>query len=631
MLERLRRKKRPNPPGKDQPSIFRGAADYRDLIAPSLIRETNRGGDYWVEAGATSEAVRYFRSYYAALTGGTTYAGMLTPLYLADFGEADCDIALHVTPADPTRTLWELEQKIAQLEAEVGEEKNSARKQAVLNQIQELREKHGAVRMEVEKPFFVSVQTLVSSTGFETFRRFGSLLVKRFAGKGIHLRSADGRQLDALVEMSPLDQRTVKDVFRDMESSNVADLLPLGIGGIGHKDGVVLGIDSHGGIILYDSWEPSMGNYNIVIFGRSGFGKSFLIKLLVARSIPLGIVTAVIDPEGEFENLMMGLGCPCIKLSAHSKDRVNIFDVDAEEDEDGTSRVDLDGAVQAVQAVVFKMIRIYDPNVLTGQAKVLIQEKIREVYAQKGITEAPASLYRESWTEDAIDVSGRKKRMPTLSDLYGLMEREPGLAEVARLLKPFTGRGGIRSQAIFDCESTVDIRHVPAFAFSVADLDDDIMKPLGMFVATKWVWEVFGRDRRVKKRIITDEAQLMMDEPETADWEENAFRRARKRNISMCAASQGFEVFLRVPQGLGVLKNASTKIMMRQEALDIAAVREKFSLSEGESAFLLSAKRGWGIIKADTDASVFFGKAMDEERAWFSSDPNEPVLRVGGR
>lgn len=617
-----RRKKNLRPPGKDQPSIFGGAASYRDLLAPSLLKETGKGGDYWVEVGATVEPVRYFRSYYAAMTAGTTYAGMLNPLYLADFGEADCDIALHIAPADPVRVLWDLEQRIAHLEADYAEEKNSARRQTVLHQIQELREKHSAIRMEAEKPFFVSIQALVSSVNFETLRRFGGLLAKRSAGRGIHLRSADARQLQALTEMSPLDRTAVKSAFRDMESSNIADLLPLGLGGIRHRDGVVLGISLQDEVVLYDAWDLSLGNYNMVIFGRSGFGKSFLIKLLVARSVPLGIVTAIIDPEGEFENLMRGLGCPYIRLSAQGADRINIFDVEIEESDDGESRVDLDGAVQAVQAAVFKMIRGYDLNVLTGHVKVLIQEKIRELYAVRDITEDPASLREDAWDAGVLHVGGKKKRMPTLSDLHDLMEKEPALEKAALLLKPFT-RKGLPSQAVFDCESTVDIRRAPAFAICVADLDDEIMKPLGMFIATKWVWEAFGRDRKARKRIITDEAQLMMNEPETADWEENAFRRARKRNISMCAASQGFEVFLRVPQGLGVLKNSSTKIMMRQEALDIAAVQEKFALSGGEAAFLLTAKKGWGVIRADTDAAAFYGKVTDEEYKWFTSDPND--------
>jgi len=588
-----------------------------------------RAADYWVEIGGTREFTRYFRCFYAAVTSGTTYAGMLDSLYSGDLGEADCDAALHVVPADPTRTVWELEHKIAQLEADYAEEKNSARRQVVLHQIEELRRRHAALRIGDQKLFFVSIQAAVSSTDFDAFRRCCGLLVKRFAGRGIHLRAADARQLQALFEMTPLDARTVKDAFRDMESSNVADLLPFGTGGLRHRSGIVLGVDPAGGLVLYDSWHPAMGNYNVVVFGRSGFGKSFLIKLMTARSAPLGIRTAVIDPEREYENLMVGLGCPYIRLHPSSKDRVNIFDVDLIEEDDGTARVDLDGAVQAVQAVVFRMIRIYDPSVLTGQVKVLVQEKIKELYTRRGITEDPGSLYETSWDGSVIRVAGKPKKMPTLSDLHDLMESEPDLRKAAQLVKPFTRKGGVAAQAIFDCESTFDARDLPAFAFSVAGLDEEIMKPLGLFIATKWAWEKFGRDTGTKKRIVVDEAQTMMDTPETAKWLEDCFRRARKRNVSMCAGTQGFEVFLRVPQGLGILKNSSTKFLMRQEAVDIAAVKEKFSLSEGEANFLLTAQIGWGIVKADNDAAVFYGKTTDGEYRWFTSDPNELKL-LGG-
>lgn len=632
-----RKTRREGPPGREQPSVFKGVADWKDVLAPSVIKEVGpgmpspkgRATDYWVEIGSTREAVRYFRCFYAVVTSGTTYAGMLDSLYLGDFGEADCDVALHVVPADPTRAVWELEHKIARLEADYAEEKNSARRQVILHQIEELRRRHAALRIGDQKLFFVSIQAAVSSTDFDAFKRCCNLLVKRFAGKGVHLRAADTRQLQALFEMTPLDAKTIKDAFRDMESSNVADLLPFGARGLRHRSGVVLGIDAAGGLVLYDSWHPAMGNYNIVVFGRSGFGKSFLIKLMTARSVPAGIRTAVIDPECEYENLMVGLGCPYIKLHPSSKDRINIFDVDVVEEGDGTAKVDLDNTVQAVQAVVFRMIRVYDPSALTGQVKVLIQEKVKELYTRRGITEDPRSLYEASWDGLAIHVAGKPKKMPTLSELHSLMEQEPELEKAAQLLKPFTKKGGVAAQAIFDCESTFDAKGLPAFAFSVAGLDEEIMKPLGLFVATKWVWEKFGRDTKTKKRIVVDEAQTIMDTPETAKWLEDCFRRARKRNISMCAGTQGFEVFLRVPQGLGILKNSSTKFLMRQEAVDIAAVKEKFSLSEGEANFLLTAQVGWGIVKADNDAAIFYGKATDREYRWFTSDPNELRL-LGG-
>lgn len=627
LFKRGLKKKATKPPGKDQPDIFWGAAAVKDLIAPSVIKEIDpaKGQDYYVEVGSTAEPVRYFRSFFAAMTGNSTSAGMLDSLYLGDFGEADCDIAIHLTPVDPSRTIWQLEQKIAQLEADYEDEPNSAKRHIISSQISDLQRRHAAIRQGLEKLFMTSIQVMASSTDYKVFKKFCNILVKKFAGKGIFLRAADTRQLQALFSMTPLDKNILKDTFRDMESSNIADLFPFGLGGIRHRTGIVIGEDPQGNLVFYNCWEPSMGNYNITIFGRSGFGKSFLIKLMTLRSSFIGIVTAIIDPENEYENLMVGMGCPYIRLSPNSNYRINIFDVDEEEDENGNVRVNLESTIKAVQAVVFKMIRTIDPTALTGHVKVRIQELIKELYTERGITEDPLSLYEYRSDDNTINVAGVKKKMPTLSDLYDKMKKVPELEAVTELIKPFTRYGGIPSQAIFDCQSNVTIKDVPAFAFSVKDLDEDIMKPIGLFVATKWVWEKFGANRKVKKRIVIDEAQTMMNDSsvETAKWLEDAFRRARKRNISMCAATQGFEVFLRMPQGMGILKNSSTKILMRQESIDIAAVREKFSLSEGEAAFLLNARKGWGIIKADNDASIFYGDVTEREYEMFTSDPND--------
>jgi len=622
------------PPGKDQPDIFLGAANTKDLIAPSLIKEVDpqKGSDYLVEIGSTIEPVRYYRSFFAALTGNSTFAGMLDSLYAGDFGEADCDVGIHLVPADPQRTVWRFEQKIAQLEVEYADEVNSARRQTILRQINDLKRRHANILQGNEKLFLTSIQVMASAPNdIEKFRRFCNLLVKKFGGKGIQLRAADTRQLQAMFSMTPLDREILKDTFRDMESSNIADLFPFGMGGLRHKSGIVIGHDAQDNIVFYDCWEPSMGNYNIVIFGKSGFGKSFLIKLITERSSFIGILTAIIDPETEYENLMVGMGCPYIKLQPNSRHRINIFDVEEEEDEEGNVFIDLESTIKAVQAVVFKMIRTYEQDALNGFVKVTTQELIKELYKERGITANPMSLYNTTGSnDDEIMVASQKKDMPTLFNLYLKMCNVPELKKAAMLLKPFTIQGGNLSQAIFDCQSNVTIKNVPAFAISTNGLDEDIMRPIGLFIATKWVWEKFGKNRRIKKRIIVDEAQSMMDDSsiETAKWLEDAFRRARKRNISMCAVTQGFEVFLRMPQGLGILKNSNTKFLLRQEAIDIAAVKDKFSLSEGEASFLLTSRKGWGIVKVNNDASIFYGDSTEHEYNMFNSDPND--LIVGG-
>ena len=642
-------------PGKDQPDILMGAANLKDFIAPSVIKEIVPGDkcmlgqkstDYYVEVGSTTDFSRYFRSFYAALTTGYTHAGMLNGLFMGDFGEADCDVAVHITPTDNERTLWNLEQKIAQKEVAFKDEPNPARKQRIVREIQDLQRQHTNLVAGDETVMNTAIQALASATDFEVFKRFCTMLIKSFAGKGIVLRPADGNQLTALLNMTPLDPGKITYPFRNAEASNLADWFPFGSGGIRHKSGIVIGEDNLGKLIFFNPWDPGNGNYNIVIFGRSGFGKSFLIKLMVARLLvtpmltqsgPKNVRVAIVDPapEKEYRNVMVALGFPHIELSPYGDHRINMFDLYAQEDEDGKVRVNIEETIKAVRAVVFRMIRGYDNQdvILAGNVKIKIETLIKKLYSDKDITEEPDNLY-ESVQSNGVEfhMEKPKKAMPVLADLYDLMKEDPELSKAAEILRTFTRYGGSNANAIFDCQSNVDISKCQAFTICVADLDEEILRPLGLFIATKWTWEVFGSDRSIPKMIVTDESQLIMDKsvPELSSWLENAFRRSRKKNISMCSATQGFEVFLRVEQGLGVLKNSTTKILLKQDSVDIEAVQEKFNLSEGETACTLLFKKGQGIIKVDNDSALVNIIHTPREYMMFTSDPNDVVEIVRG-
>ncbi|RYD07200.1 hypothetical protein N752_01040 [Desulforamulus aquiferis] len=153
-------------PGKEQPSLFRGAATVKDIIAPSVIKDVAPGDktplgqtdDYWLEIGATTEAKRYVRNYFSIITGGNTFYGMLNNLYIGEFGEADLDVAVHVTPADPNGITFELEETIGKLEADAVEEGNRARRSNLLKQINELTDRYNSIKCGNEKLFFVTIQ-----------------------------------------------------------------------------------------------------------------------------------------------------------------------------------------------------------------------------------------------------------------------------------------------------------------------------------------------------------------------------------------------------------------------------------------------------------------------------------------
>lgn len=610
-------------------SVF-NLAGHKD-IAPSMVREvipgemvsTGKATDYWVEIGTTTGIARYFRSFYAALQGTTTWFGMLNPLYNGDVGQGDVDVMVHVRPVDNSQTLYEIGRKLAGLESDLMAENNQNKAESLRQAIMDLKDQQHRLRLNHEKLFRVAIMGTASSDDLGTLKKVCNATVKRFAGQNIHLRAADNWQLDALVGITPLGKHPLKYAYKNMETSCVADLFPYGNGSLSHKTGIWLGYDNMGKPVFFDNWHPKLSNYNGVVFGRAGSGKSFFVKAATSRSLAQGIRTAILDPEREYQTLMEYLGGAYIVLSADSKDRINIFDVEVEIDEQGRQFVDIEDAVRSAMPVIYRMIRTVDANLLTGQAKVLLQEKLLELYKQFGITQDPASLYTKEMTGGTINLLGTKKPMPTLTDFHTLIETDERLSLAAEIVKAFTKKGGIRSQAVFDGQSTVDIKNVPVFAFSIADLDEDIMKPLGSFVATKYIWEKFVKQHpKIQKRVIVDEAQIQMDEPESARWLENAFRRARKRNCGFWAVTQGFEVFTRVPEGMGILKNSPLVCLFRQESQDIDSVQGRFDLSVGEAQFVLTSSAGSGIIKVDKESTVIHVRAFPEEAEVYNTNPN---------
>ena len=139
-----------------------------------------------------------------------------------------------------------------------------------------------------------------------------------------------------------------------METSNIADLFPFGYGGLSHRTGVILGFDHYNRPVFFDNWDRRLSNYNMVIFGRSGAGKSFGIKTITRRSAIAGIRTAIIEPEREYRNLLNAMKCPYIELSPRSDNpsQLNIYDVEEEENDEGRMEVNLEEAMQSVQSFI---------------------------------------------------------------------------------------------------------------------------------------------------------------------------------------------------------------------------------------------------------------------------------------
>jgi hypothetical protein len=600
----------------------------RELL-PNEKTQGEKVTDYAVEVGGTMTPARYFRSFFADIMSGNTWSGMMESLMDSKYGQGDVDLAIHVQPTSNDQELNAIGRRIAGLLADLADEKDVRKIDAMQDEIADLKERQKRIRLNIERSFRVAIQLVASAPEYKSLLQLCRSLVQRFSGKSIFLRAADGRQLEALQAILPTAPvtRIPKERFLSLESSNVADLFPFGGGGLSHRSGVVIGKDRYGRPVWLDNWHPDLANQHMCVIGRSGAGKTYSISLIVHRSALYGRKVGIIDWKGEYGDFLTAIGCPHLDLHERSRHRINPYDVEITELSDGTRYVDIEEAANAVQAVVFKMIRVYDPSMLTGEVKVFIGNAIREQYKECGITEDPDSLYETGEKDGRF--GRRRKKMPELIGLYQRLakaESEP-VRKAAEMLKPFTRAGNMPSYAIFDGQSNVELGNAQIFGFAINRLDPEIMRPIGLFVATRWMMERWAkRNPQAQKLLVIEECQnIFNDEDVGAVWAESAYREARSTNTGVVAVTQGLEVFTRSHAGMAAIKNSPVKLIGIQEPLDIEAVQGKLALTEGEAHFLIhQARKGDMVVKVDDQSVIVRIDACPYEHMLFTSDPNDP-------
>ncbi|CAI8944605.1 conjugal transfer ATP-binding protein TraC [Brevibacillus sp. IT-7CA2] len=591
------------------------------VMSPSVLidRQSDAYSDYRVEIGNNTTGAKFVRTWFAKMTGRTTWVGMLDRLLLQS-GEAEIDLTVAIEPIDGSTEMNRMADRIALLQADMQNTHHRAKLGSMYQELSDLEQQMARLRTNEEKLFNTSFIVSIGSNKPEILQKMSRLMVKAMGSIGMLFKAADTRQLQALRHAIGIGKRSdFDDTYMQMESSNVADSFPFGYGGLSHRTGIVLGLDHYNRPVYYDNWHPPLANQNGLIFGRSGAGKSFAFKIITRRTWSLGVPTGIVDLHREYKDLVDSMDGVYIELSPTEANhhRINLYEVREETDKAGRTFVNLEESHKAILPFLFKIVRLLDKNELTGQVKVALYDTLQALYEDWKITTDPQSLFV---TKDGEQY---RKSMPTLYDHYQLMKDHKDLQRVLPFFRMFTREGGDPSKSIFDGESTFDVTEFKPIGICLEGLDKEWMQPLGMFVSMKWLYENFVKKNRRRKRLFIDEAQKVLENEEDAIALENQYREIRKLNGGIWIATQGFEVLLRVPQGMGILKNAPTKLLMRQEAIDIDAVQGKFDLSEGEAMRLLNAPKGVGILKVDEESTIVRILSTPEEYWRYTTDMND--------
>ena len=350
------------------------------------------------------------------------------------------------------------------------------------------------------------------------------------------------------------------------------------------------------------------------------------MKTLISRSsVLMGIESLALDAEGEYSIVAESLGGINVVLSPNSKTVINIFDIELETVKDeitGKDRVvlNVENKVEDVTQALITMARGSTRSTdVTELTKQIIAETVAEEYAAKGITNDPSSLYETNMDKRNM-LAKDKKEMPTIGSWYKRLEKKAKenkikdyefqynylLKVMKQYIREYDGQ-----MAYFDGQSTFELLDgAPFINLDISQLEERFARPLAQQILLSWIWEKYvkknseDRTKASRKRVIVDEAWMLLPYPEAVDFLNTMARRARKRNVSLAIISQRFQDFYEKPEAQAVLTSSDTKLFLAQDKSEIGYLKEVFKLSEGEADFLITCTKGEGLLKVGSDTAI---------------------------
>jgi len=381
------------------------------------------------------------------------------------------------------------------------------------------------------------------------------------------------------------------------------DLPPPDPTSVGAPAGVLIGYNlGSQGLVFWDRF--ALPNYNAVILGRSGAGKSFLVKLETLRSLYRGVEVAIIDPEDEYRRLAQAVGGTHIALGVEGV-RINPLDLPIHTGPDGRRSAPSD-AVRQRSLFLHTLLSVLFDEPISAAERPVLDQAVTATYRRAGITDDP-----RTWTRPA----------PLLRDLREVLTAGGSelAAGLATRLHPFVD-GSFAT--VFDgATTTLPDGHL--LVFSLRGLAEEL-RSMGTLLALDVLWRrVANPVSRRPRLVVVDEAWLIMQRRVGAEYLWRMAKAFRKHWGGLTVASQDIADLLASDLGKAIVTNSATQVLLHQAPQAIDEIVRTFALSEGERQYLLAAEQGQGLISDGTQRAAFHALASRLEYQLITTDPAE--------
>lgn len=350
-----------------------------------------------------------------------------------------------------------------------------------------------------------------------------------------------------------------------MKTNNLVDFLPLYGAGSGDDKPLVLTNAKSGSLFSLNPYDSKLTNYNSLVTGSSGSGKSFASNFMLLQQLARGTKAFVIDIGGSYRKMTKVLGGQYFEINLSGDYGMNPFAL--KDPSLAPSGERIKSLVNIIELMVAD-----DGEKLSRLNRVQIEEALTKVF----------------------ETARAKCKSPTLSEFKMFCDAsdDPGLKSVGKLLFPWVGRSSFGKLLDRDGTITADS---PIVAFDLKGLSQyPDLQSVMILILTNFILNEVENDRTCPKRIILDEAWQFLKSPAASAFMEYAARTFRKTGSGITFITQGVEEINQSGIGSAILNNTSTKLVMLQKA-DIAVLREALKLNSRELKLIQQLARVKGV------------------------------------
>lgn len=324
-----------------------------------------------------------------------------------------------------------------------------------------------------------------------------------------------------------------------------------------------------------------LNSANGLILGSTGSGKSFAAKEEMTLSYLLTDDEIIIlDPEREYIELTKALDGEVIEISPNSKNYINPLDINlGYGGEDFALSIKLDFVLSFFELILKRSLEPREDSI--------IDRAVREIYKE-------------------YFKNPKKENIPILEDLYNeLLSYKTDISyELCESLE-FYVKG---SMNIFNHHTNIDIKK-RIICYDINSLGEKLRK-IGMQIIQNEVWNrvTVNRNKKILTRYYVDEAHLFFEDPTTAKFNTQVYKRFRKYGGVPTLMTQNVKNILAYKGVEDIFENTDFILILKQAPKDREIMARLLNLSLEQEKYISNPDKGSGLIKFGKDIVPFENK-----------------------